>query len=252
MSHFYCLDHAPYLIKEAKTPAQARKIKKQEGLKKVYPSVTTVLSICKDEFIDTIYKPSKLVELARMEENWRKSWKDIEQLTYGTRECPETGTQIPSSEFGTNVHKRMEDMIWDKYYGKPNYKPTAYDEHCELFLDYMEEHEVKPIATEYMVSCNRMKICGSIDLVAEKDGEKVLYDYKCRTGVTKKGKPIVYPKDLWQLAIEAKILGALSIVSVIIDCDTKEHFHYKWTEEQMKHGTEIAKLCAKLYWMLRM
>lgn len=252
MSHFYCLDNAPYLIKEAGTPAQARKVKKERGLKRVYPSVTTVLSICKDPFIDSIYKPSKLVELARMEENWRKNWRDLEQLTYGTRLCPEKGYRIPSSEFGTNVHNRMEQMIWDRINCSSIDKPTAYDPFCEPFLDYMEENGVKPIETEHMVFCNRLKICGSIDLVAEKDGQTVLYDYKCRTGVSKKRKAVVYPKDLWQLAIEAKIIGADSVVSVVIDSETQEHFHHEWSEKDVEEGTEVARLCSKLYWMLRM
>jgi hypothetical protein len=264
MSHFYCLDEEPFLIHEADTPAQARKIQKQRKLKRVYPSVTTVLSICKDPFIDSIYKPSKLVELSRMEENWNLDWRALERLTYGTRECPETGKQIPSSVFGTNVHKRMEEMIWDKTYGNKiglTIEPSAYDKFCIPFLDFMEKEGVHPLATEKMVYCNKIKICGSVDLMAMKRSKSglpnltnnsVLYDYKCRTGVSKRKKAIVYPKDLWQLAIEAKMTGASSVVSVVIDSETAEHFHHEWSPEDIEQGTRVAQLCAKLYWMLRM
>lgn len=40
--------------------------------------------------------------------------------------------------------------------------------------------------------------------------------------------------------------------SVIIDCDTKEHYHREWTEAEMQRGIKIAKKCAELYWLLRM
>ena len=58
MSHFYnCSDPEPFLT-TAKTPPQARKIG-------AFPSVTTVMGIIKDPFLDGIWSPNKFVELAR-------------------------------------------------------------------------------------------------------------------------------------------------------------------------------------------
>ena len=85
MSHFYsCNDILnPQFEADILTPAQARKVKK------VYPSVTTVLGIVKDAFLDSIYKPRMITQLAR--EYPHLAWQDIERLTYGTREHPITG-----------------------------------------------------------------------------------------------------------------------------------------------------------------
>ena len=41
-------------------------------------------------------------------------------------------------------------------------------------------------------------------------------------------------------------------ISVIIDCDTKKHYHKVWSEDDLDKGIKVAKKCAELYWMLRM
>ena len=60
MPHFYnCTDVSdPEFEVEITTPAQAKK------KTKVYPSVTTVLGIVKDAFLDSIYKPRMITSLA--------------------------------------------------------------------------------------------------------------------------------------------------------------------------------------------
>ena len=105
MAHFYnCKDASdPKFESEISTPTQAKK------KNKVYPSVTTVLSIVKDSFLDSIYKPRMITQLAR--EFPDLVWQDIERLTYWTREHPVTGDTIESSEFGTTVHKAIELQI---------------------------------------------------------------------------------------------------------------------------------------------
>ena len=109
MSHFYnCNDVLnPEFEADIMTPAQARKVAK------VYPSVTTVLGIVKDAFLDSIYKPRMMAQLARAYPSL--AWQELERLTYGTREHPETGETIESSEFGTTVHKVIEDFINHNY-----------------------------------------------------------------------------------------------------------------------------------------
>ena len=55
MSHFYSCKNPsePQFEAEVGTPAQARK-----GGEDIYPSVTTVLGIVKDSFLDDVYKPT--------------------------------------------------------------------------------------------------------------------------------------------------------------------------------------------------
>ena len=74
MSHFYnCTDVLePFFEENITTPAQARKVRK------VYPSVTTVLSIVKDPFLDSIYKPRMITELAR--EYPDLAWQDVAHM----------------------------------------------------------------------------------------------------------------------------------------------------------------------------
>lgn len=93
MSHFYDCDASQPFLTEARTPPQARKIG-------AYPSVTTVMGIIKDPFLDGIWSPNKFVELAREEENW--SMDEIFRRKFGMRTSPVSGEEITSSEFGTD------------------------------------------------------------------------------------------------------------------------------------------------------
>jgi hypothetical protein len=58
MSHFYDCSKKVALLSQSTTPPQARKANH-------YPSVTTILGILKSDFVDNIWKPRKIVELAR-------------------------------------------------------------------------------------------------------------------------------------------------------------------------------------------
>ena len=253
MAHFYnCEDVAsPSFEAEVTTPPQARK-----AGARVYPSVTTVLGIVKDDFIDSIWKPSKMVELAR--QNECLDWRDVEQLTYGTREHPMSGEVISSSEFGTTVHHCIEQWVNHLWLGEDAPEETPWDMWAMPFISWIETNDVKPIACERLVACNRIKIAGSVDFIGhDADGKLFLADYKCRTNT--KGKAKTYPKDCEQLAIESfmlmkehKLDYLPACRSVIIDCDTKEHHHREWKPEEMKWGIDNAKLCAKIYWQKRM
>ena len=66
-------------------------------------------------------------------------------------------------------------------------------------------------------------------------------------------------RDCQQLGIEAymmmkehKLDYLPECISVIIDCDTKKHYHKVWSEDELDKGIKVAKKCAELYWMLRM
>jgi len=201
MAHFYnCKDTTdPSFEPDIETPAKARKVNK------VYPSVTTVLGIVKDAFLDSIYKPRMMVDLAR--KNPFLPWQELERMTYGFRKHPATNEDIPSSEFGTAVHKTIEDMIesliWDRMRELP--EGRDFDEWAEPFYKWVQEKNVKPIACEKIIADNRIKIAGSVDFIGhDAEGQLFLADYKCRTNT--KGKAKVYDKDCQQLAIESWML----------------------------------------------
>jgi len=254
MAHFYnCKDTTdPSFEPDIETPAKARKVNK------VYPSVTTVLGIVKDAFLDSIYKPRMMTDLAR--KNPFLPWQELERMTYGFRKHPATNEDIPSSEFGTAVHKTIEDMIesliWDRMRELP--EGREYDDWAEPFYQWVLDNDVKPIACERIIADNRIKIAGSVDFIGhDSDGKVFLADYKCRTNT--KGKAKTYDKDCQQLAIESWMLMKQhkldylpSCISVVIDCDTKKHHHKVWTPDEMQKGIKVAKKCAELYWLLRM
>jgi hypothetical protein len=251
MAHFYdCKDTMDSFLREdITTVAQARKVSA------IFPSVTTVLSICKDEFLDGIYKPSKMVELGR--ENPYMHWRGVERLCYGERKHPTDGSLIPSSEFGTAVHHRIEELIQAQLHGH-EIGESPYQEWAAPFLEWVQACNVKPIATECVVADKLIKIAGSVDFIGyDSEGKLFLADYKCRTNT--KGKAKVYEKDCEQLAIEAFIVQRQHNLeytpecrSVVIDCETKKHWHHVWSAKEVKQGIANTKLMTKLYWNKRM
>lgn len=253
MAHFYDCKNEPTFDPDVGTPFQAKK----KG-SKIYPSVTTVLGIVKDEFLDSIYKPRMMYELTL--KGAGNSWQEIERLTYGTRTHPETGDTIQSSEFGTSVHETIEDMINSLIYDQKRELPHNYDydEWATPFYEWVLDNNIKPLACEKVVSNSFFKIAGSVDFIGyDEGGSLFLADYKCRTNT--KGKAKTYAKDCEQLAIESwmimkdhKLDYLPKCISVIIDCDTREHHHRTWSEDEMKWGMKNAKLASKIYWSKRM
>lgn len=252
MSHFYKYNSGkPEFLSHLATPAQAKKVKG------AWPSVTTVLGVISDPFLDKIYKPRKITELAR--ENESMHWKDILDLTYGVREHPETAEEMPSSEFGTAVHKRIEDYVLEDIEDKLIEAVTPWDDYAMPFIDWYKENQIQPVAVEHMLGEPTIKIVGSVDFIGKDGdtGDAFLADYKCRSNCKGRGK--FYDKDLYQLAIEAWMLSKRArleyipgCISICIDCETKKHYHKVWDPDKIMHGIEVAKLCSKLYWKTRM
>ena len=228
MAHFYdCSDMDSLELKEEiTTPTQAKKY----GAK-IYPSVTTVISsTIRDPFLDVIHKPRYLQSSGR------------------------SSADIPSSEFGTRVHKCAEKLLDAYRYNDEYEEDEHYDPYAMPFLDWVKERGHKVIATEYMVADKLIKLCGSVDVILKggSSGKMMICDYKCR-----KSKQF-YDKDLWQLAIESEMLRRKgldyrpSCVSVCIDVTTKKHHHKLWSDEEVEDAIQIMKWISKLYWKIRM
>lgn len=246
MSHFYDCNDTPYLT-DARTAVQARKIN-------AYPSVTTILGTQMTDFMHNIWIPRKLVELAR--EHPELSVAEIQRLKYGQRICPETKNKIPSSEFGTAVHARLEDVLNNRINGKGlEQSESAYDGWVEPFIDFIDDNGITPLACEKIVYCHKMKSAGSIDLIAKKGARLHLFDYKCRDTKGTGGK-FYEEKDCSQLAVESlwvKNLMGLEympkITSVCICTESKRHYHKNWTATQMRKGVSRFRNLNRLYRM---
>ena len=242
MSHFYEIQDGVGMLSKSNTAPQARKAGH-------LPSVTTVLGILKDPFIDYIWKPNKLIELSR--EHPDLDSKQVQDLTYGLVKCADTGNMIPSSEFGTTVHARLEGYVTCE-----DMEESAYDEYAAPFLSFLAREGIEPKFAEFVVYSERIRIAGSVDFIGlDKDGKYILADYKCRS-CKGSGKGKFYDKDCSQLAIEAWMFARMhkldyipKCISVCIDVDSKDHHHKEWSDLECYKGILRAKLLATLYWM---
>ena len=247
MSHFYDCSQEPFLT-DAKTPSQAKKIG-------AYPSVTTILSSKKSDFLDNIWTPRKLVELARLHPE--ASSTELMDMKYGFRTSPIDGKPISSSEFGTAIHARLEHQIESimRTGNIDQESVTAWDSWAFPFINFMSDRDIEPVATEKILFCHKFKSVGSVDFIGKIDGKYHLFDYKCRDTKGTGGK-FYEEKDCTQLAIEARFLKDTlgldydpGITSVCICVESKKHYHKNWTKAQAKKGVTRFRYLAKLYWM---
>tara|TARA_R110000751_G_scaffold29784_5_gene76702 strand:+ start:1017 stop:1778 length:762 start_codon:yes stop_codon:yes gene_type:complete len=244
--HFYNCKGEPFLT-DASTPAQAKKVK-------ALPSVTTILGIQKNEFLDEIWGPRKLVELAR--EFPFASTTELKDMRYGFRINPENGSPIKSSDFGTAVHARLEDRINYLMHGKElQTKVSPFDGWADPFIEFIAKNKIEPVHCEKILYCNRDKSAGSVDFIAKVQGKYHLFDYKCRNTKGTGGK-FYETKDCTQLAIESKWLQKdlgldyePAITSVCICTESRNHYHKNWNGTQARKGVQRFRHLAKLYWM---
>tara|TARA_A100000171_G_scaffold81_1_gene85 strand:+ start:3583 stop:4341 length:759 start_codon:yes stop_codon:yes gene_type:complete len=247
MSHFYDCTTADPFLTSANTPTQAKNLD-------AYPSVTTVMGIIKDPFLDGVWSPKKFVELARENGEWDMD--EIFRRKFGMRTSAVDGSEITSSEFGTSVHARLEKHIGDMIAKKEPKLDSEWDAWTEPFLKHIVDNKIEPIAVELIAYDDEIKVAGSVDFVGKMpDGKYYLADYKCRDCKGRGGK-FYEKKDCTQLAIESWMLARMWdleylpwITSVCIDIETKKHYQKEWNWKQMQKGIERFKLTAEIYWM---
>ena len=237
MAHYYSVNSGNVkLLKAVETPSQARK----HG--NALASVTTILSYLPAGYVEKVWKPAKLVELARLYKD--ADMETLNNLLWGLRRCPETQELIPSADYGTRAHARMEDLV--NGFIDDGLLPHAhmYDGVCLDTFDYLQKNGFTPLHTEYMVACEDRRIAGTIDLVALDANEKVcLLDYKFRD--CDDGKIKAYDKDCSQLAIEALIWKEQNgldympdCYTVCVDTNTGTPHVKKWTAKMVAKGVE--------------
>ena len=238
-----------YSNKQEPKLSELQSITKIREMPWMYPSVTTILGIIPNTFID-IWKVKRAIEIKGSNPELEDD--EIVQVMWGQPICPAVGKKIASSEFGTNAHDRVEKLI-NAYMMGDELEPDPYDDFAKPVVEYILDNDFKPVATEELICCHDMKIAGRLDLVAMKSGKICLFDYKFRDLVGKdSGK--FYDKDCYQLAIESHMFknnNDLSynpdIYSVCICNATGRVFVKKWTPKMLDRGIFKAKAARDFY-----
>jgi len=215
----------------------------------MYPSVTTILGIIPNTFID-IWKVKRAIELKG--NNPELDYEAIVQIMWGQPICPAIGKKIASSDFGTAGHDRVEKLI-NAYLDGEDLESDPYDEFAKPVVEYILDNDFEPVATEELISCHKMKIAGRLDLVARKAGKICLLDYKFRD-LTGRDTGKFYDKDCYQLAIESHMYMNSSgldykpdIYSVCICNATGRVFVKKWTQMMLDRGIFKAQAARDFY-----
>jgi hypothetical protein len=205
-------------------------VSKARGKEYVYPSVTTVLGAYVDPFmLDWQKKEMYRIHPGSM------TYEDAKEGLYGYRTCPDSGSEIPSSEFGTNAHHRME--LWADGHTLGG---SSYDDLLEDAIGKFRVMNAVPIEAEVIMCSQEDECAGTVDLIAEVDGKFELFDYKFRDC---NGKSKTYDKDLEQLAIESLWvqehfnLDYLPRITTVCVCsNTGKAWFKKWKEERQSKG----------------
>lgn len=81
---------------------------------------------------------------------------------------------------GTEVHALAEALAW----GKPVEVPPELDGHVTAYLDFLDTWQPEPVVTESVVYDLDAGYAGSLDMIADVDGQRLLMDVKTtRSGV---------------------------------------------------------------------
>jgi hypothetical protein len=151
------------------------------------------------------------------------------------------GSLVESSVFGTRIHAEIEQAIIQLMHGADYH--SEYASYYRPFLQWMDKYQVLPTAAERMIFDADLMLAGTMDLIAEMDGQVCVFDFKTRECRGADPRDKTYPKDAMQLAIGADIIKRqlnadynLPIYSVIIDTETCQTGVKRWTEKaQLKH-----------------
>lgn len=198
-------------------------------------SITAVTSDIRNDFLDNVWKDSKIIEIARANPDWDVA--KCQEARWGYRDHPETGEQMTSSDFGTAAHDCMENMLIQYKEGADYHSPYA--PLCRPFLEHIEADGVLPKHMELMVLDERRRVGGTIDFVGETFGAYEIYDFKFRTSTN------AYDKDMVQLAIASDIVRDQfgldhypRIFSIVIDCNTGKMKRHEWGEVNLHRGID--------------
>ncbi len=244
--HYYTQGLNPVLLKDVNTPSKAHKAD-------AVPSVTTILSWMPNDYLDNVWKPKMMVELAR---KYKELDVDkIKELMWGIKRCPRSGEMVSSATFGTRAHARMEQLVDGYLCDGLLPMDDPYDVVCKETFEHILNESFTPLNTELTIGSARLKTAGTIDLLALDRNEKYcLIDYKFRECENGEGK--YYDKDLAQLAVEAYMIAELyaldyyipDIYTFCIDTLSGDLHVKKWSDKMKTKGEKIFMAEYNRYW----
>jgi len=243
--HYYTQGLDPVLLKDITTPAKAHKAD-------AVPSVTTILSGMPNDYLDNVWKPKMMVELARKYDGLDTD--KIKDLMWGIKQCPRSGEMVSSATFGTRAHARMEQLVDGYIDDGMLMMDDPYDDVCKEAFEYIINEPFTPVHTELTVGSSKLKTAGTIDLLAlDRKENYCLIDYKFRECKDDEGK--YYDKDLAQLAVEAYMIADLYVLDYIPDIYTfcidtlSGDLHVKkWSDKMKTKGEKIFMAEYNRYW----
>lgn len=83
-------------------------------------------------------------------------------------------TMDAAAKFGSECHDLFERVLK----GEPVEIPVAYEKHVTAFREWVAEHKVKPVATEFILVSERYGYAGTVDALCEVDGRLEIVDWK--------------------------------------------------------------------------
>jgi hypothetical protein len=209
-----------------------------------YPSVTTILKVIPNHFLDK-WKCAKYVELARI--HFDADAEKISELAWGQVTTP-YGDTVSSSEFGTKAHEALE-LYFDDIEGDKKWRDFVSQAYENII-----SQEIVPQKTEFLVSDNELRVAGSVDLLAKQNDMYVLLDYKFRK-CKDRGK--FYDSDCYQLSIESFFVQQLynlsyipKVCSVCIDNSSGVPYFKWWSKKKVDKGIQVFLDARDLYFTL--
>ena len=235
MSHYYEIlpNFEAKFLEEVTTGPQARKHSSVCAA-----SVTTKLKYEPNEFLER-WARKQCIKLSK--ENPGKTEDEIMDLAWGVREHP-NGTTVPSSDFGTELHKEFENATMAYHQGL-NYRSKWFQEWTDLWVDWLSKHKAEVEGVELLVGDATRRTAGAIDQLLSIDGKMVLADFKTRVAGGSALSSKHYSKDCMQLAVEADIVRMKynldympRIYTIIVECTKPDMYVKLWTLPAQEKG----------------
>tara|TARA_X000001382_G_scaffold31423_1_gene20358 strand:- start:10081 stop:10842 length:762 start_codon:yes stop_codon:yes gene_type:complete len=238
-----------YSDKEKPVLSKIETVTKIKEMPWMYPSVTTILNILPNHFID-VWKVKTAIELKGKNPDY--TYEQITQHMWGLPISPATGEKIASSEFGTAAHDRVEKLV-NAMINSKSVDQDPYDDFALPVMEYFDQQDIIPVEAEKLIACHNLKIAGRLDLIAKKEGKLCLFDYKFRD-CSEKEKGKFYDKDCYQLAIESfmlkneKKLDYLPDIYSICICNSMgKVYTKKWSTMMLDRGIFKAHAARDFY-----
>jgi hypothetical protein len=155
----------------------------------IYRSVTTIIS-----GFFSVFDADDAIQKMKNGRNWNpgnKYWGmqdfEIKQL------WEEKGIQ--ASEQGTYLHEQIEKFYLDEKHEEPL--------EFSHFLDFAKDHNfLNPYRTEWRIFDEKFKIAGTIDFIAENNGNLEIYDWKRSLKVINKKSGLPITENPWDSGVK--------------------------------------------------